>query len=429
MAEKYLQPLASGHIRVRIPTARGRITLGSYGTEPEAIDARDAALEKLLEIGTASTGGTTIRGLTEAFFTARELAEVRGVKKERSKWNKHVLTAFFAGWALRDVSSRDVRRWRDELHQRRACDVSKAKKKPSKKLSRQSVSHARNLLSAFFAWAIEEELVDENPVKDVRIKKELVTREAWGYLEPAEQQALISCEKTPESERLVMAFSLGTGMRPSEVCSLRIADVHVDESPHVVVRFGREGKPPKNGKIRRVQLFGVALDAARRRLEILETDDPFNPKKLLFASKRGARRRDERLLRGWRKHLTAAGITRELRVYDLRHTCATSLIAGWWGRRWTLEEVAGALGHSSTRVTERYAHIGETMMKAAARETEAACANGHSTVTTTWSARPADGPAQARPTVRDTHGTRGPRNPTIAAAPRMTTSALRSRMS
>jgi hypothetical protein len=60
---------------------------------------------------------------------------------------------------------------------------------------------------------------------------------------------------------------------------------------------------------------------------------------------------------------------REVRFHDLRHTCASSLIAGWWGRRWSLEEVKGLLGHRSITTTERYAHLAESALNNAARET------------------------------------------------------------
>ena len=63
------------------------------------------------------------------------------------------------------------------------------------------------------------------------------------------------------------------------------------------------------------------------------------------------------------------GITRRVRWHDLRHTCASSLIAGWWGRRWSLEEVKGLLGHSSVKITERYAHLADSVLDVAASTT------------------------------------------------------------
>jgi len=52
-----------------------------------------------------------------------------------------------------------------------------------------------------------------------------------------------------------------------------------------------------------------------------------------------------------------AGITRRVRFHDLRHTCASHLLMGTWGVRLPIEEVAAWLGHSSTAVTQRYAHL------------------------------------------------------------------------
>lgn len=68
-------------------------------------------------------------------------------------------------------------------------------------------------------------------------------------------------------------------------------------------------------------------------------------------------------------YMRAIGIVRNVRWHDLRHTAGSSLVSGWWGRRWTLEEVQRYLGHESIEATKRYAHLGETALKRAVRET------------------------------------------------------------
>jgi hypothetical protein len=42
-------------------------------------------------------------------------------------------------------------------------------------------------------------------------------------------------------------------------------------------------------------------------------------------------------------------------------------VSGWFGQKWSLEEVKALLGHRSITTTERYAHLGETALKEAAR--------------------------------------------------------------
>jgi len=58
---------------------------------------------------------------------------------------------------------------------------------------------------------------------------------------------------------------------------------------------------------------------------------------------------------------TAAGISKEFRYHDLRHSAATKLLKATGNLKLT----ARVLGHSSTRVTERYAHVLDDDLRAA----------------------------------------------------------------
>jgi len=147
-------------------------------------------------------------------------------------------------------------------------------------------------------------------------------------------------------------------------------DVRLDDpsGPHVIVRFGARSLPTKSNKVRRVPLIPQAIAVMRRWLALLPTYAPDNPLGLAFPTPRGCRR-DPGKLYGFHEQLKKAGITRSVRWHDLRHTCASSLVAGWWGKPWRLEEVRDLLGHSSVEVTERYAHLASSVLQEAANQT------------------------------------------------------------
>jgi integrase len=87
--------------------------------------------------------------------------------------------------------------------------------------------------------------------------------------------------------------------------------------------------------------------------------------------------------KGWRRALSGRadpeGVERVKEAFGarkvwwhlLRHTAATSLLCGWWGRRLSLDEVAKMLGHSSVKVTERYAQLLDSERSKLAAETHA----------------------------------------------------------
>lgn len=77
---------------------------------------------------------------------------------------------------------------------------------------------------------------------------------------------------------------------------------------------------------------------------------------------------------GWPVLRKAAKVRPEVRWHDLRHTCASHLVSGTWGRAWRLEEVQAVLGHSSSTTTQRYAHLAPEALMGAARAATAAWA-------------------------------------------------------
>lgn len=319
----------------------------------------------------------------EKVLDRRELAKHRAIAADRSRFRTWIAPAPIAARPLRSITRTDVRDF--------VAGVAKAR-------SEQTARHVLNLVRAILDDALERGKVRSNVAADLSAPSSPRTRDPWTYLERHEPAAIAAVAFDDEIDLIDVAR--GTGLRDGEQRALTLADVHVgDEDPHVVVRFGDIGEPTKTGRIRRVPLFGVALAAMRSWLERLPSycTPAKNERRLVFPTTSGAPRAPSRMLgRVYvgrdaksdsevyvnRFHIITAqaGLfdadpARPLVWHSLRHTCASWLVSGYWGRRWTLPEVKEMLGHTTIASTERYAHLGDTALKRAAHEMPTASRN------------------------------------------------------
>lgn len=369
--EGTIEPSGRGH-RVRMRVAGQREDLGTYATPAEAESVRVGFLA-LQARGEQPSAALTLRTWGTTWLRRRELNGTRNIATDRSRWETHIMRAHFADWPLRAIERRDVRTWMDGL----------LRKAPGW----QTRKHCVNLLRKALGDALEDEHIERNAAAGFTVNKPADADDGWTFLMPEEQQALAAATPTARTERERLAHAaelqialvaIGTGLRQGEQWNLELVDVHIDDAdPWLYVRWGSRGKAPKNGKARRVPLFGLALAAMRLWLASLPFYAPRNPLGLAFPTERGCRRQRSKLPRSWGRVLAAARLAdgtrrhdrRGVRWHDLRHTCASALVAGWWGRRWSLQEVAEVLGHSSVTVTERYAHLAPGVIAGAAAAT------------------------------------------------------------
>lgn len=330
-----VEELPSGRFRARKkdPSTGRYASMGVFDTEDEA--------RLMLARPVPKRGGLSLSEFGDAFLLRRR-SKVNDWSNDEGRWKLYVDRSDLGAMALRTIRRRHVLDWLEWL--------------TSLGLEHQTRKNALSLLRVSLGEALDHEFVTENPASTVRVgrRKEAVSVEPWTVLYPDEQIALLNA--APVEEWHTVAFALGCGPRNSEQWRLKLSDIHMGRRE---VTF----TATKNGKTRTLPLFGVAVDAAREALERQKRKCL-----LAFPSPRTneARWHDSHP-HGWKSWLTKAKIKRPVRWYDLRHTCATSLLAGWWGRKWSLDEVSQMLGHSSTKVTERYAHfLAETLKKAGA---------------------------------------------------------------
>ena len=180
-----------------------------------------------------------------------------------------------------------------------------------------------------------------NPVSGQKLK-EPEGRTRWLSEEEA-GRLIVAAAKNTDHLAPAIALSLCTGLRSGELLSLEWSYVDLDANliqlpPHIT----------KSKKSRVVPLNATAVALIRGRLEYVAKHCPDS--KWVICSKKGERFKS--LKTAFKTALRLAGIE-NFRWHDQRHTFASWLITD--GVK--LPEVRDLLGHSSVKLTERYAHL------------------------------------------------------------------------
>lgn len=343
---------AAGRYRVRITTPSGdRKPVGTFDTREEA-ETHLAAIEEARE----GVKGHTVASWGAEWLDARELArEIKDIEGSRGIFRKHIEADPIGDIGLRSVTRGHVNAWLGRVRRKGA---------------RATAGNALTVLRGLFRSAADNGHVRIDPTVGVKLPREKRTDEPWTWLRPAEQALLLA--RIPIPQRYAVQFAIGCGLRAGELVGLELADV---SDTTIVVRYGdKNHAPTKNGKLRYVPLFGVAREAWKLWRAALPTWCKKNPLGLAFPGKLGAYRDSSHFFRwaDWDTWTTDVFGKRNVRFHDLRHTCASCLVSGVWGRNWSLEEVQALLGHSSMSITQRYAHLCGTALERAAKAAQSA---------------------------------------------------------
>jgi integrase len=313
----------AGRWRARVTIEGRQQTLGTYPTE---IDAA-AAIKALHALSRGSTSERTVNGYGRDWLLRREASgKYRNAGDDIKRWNRHVGHDPIGQIPLRSLERGDVIAWVAQLGTRLRA--------------RQSVRNCLGLLRNCLQSALDEGLVKVNHARLVKVPPHPhETEEKWTFLELHE---IADCTtKPPPHRRQIYTVAIYTGLRKSELWGLLWTDVKAD---HIVVRHS--GRTiTKSGRIRRVPLLRPAREAFA---QMRKTDG-------LVWPRADGKPHDKWWSAGWAKW--APKREPRVRFHDLRHTCASHLVMGSWGRAFSLSEVKEWLGHSDIAVTQRYAHL------------------------------------------------------------------------
>jgi integrase len=234
---------------------------------------------------------------------------------------------------------------RPEAVRKRLSRARAAKKRPPKGLGEKSIRNIRatlrTILVAASRWGYLDRGVPELP--DV-----VVPEAEYDWYQPEEAAKLLGAVRDAW-ERALLMFPLHTGTRMGEQRAIRWTDVDF-QLRRVFIRRSAPGalatiKAPKSNRLRWVDLtpeLAAALKAIKHGGGLIFSQEdgsmlqPGQFHEVLWAAQR------------------AAGL-RRITWHELRHSYASILVSGGA----PLALIRGLLGHSSVKMTERYAHLSD----------------------------------------------------------------------
>jgi integrase len=208
-----------------------------------------------------------------------------------------------------------------------------------------TVNRDLSVLRHILYWAVDEQLLEVNPLARLKMARERRTRRP--VLSPAEEQLLLKAAP-PHLYAMTMA-ALDTGMRRGEITNQLWEDI---DFPRRVL-FVTRSKTPE-GESREIPLTTRLFRWLSENQHDQGTVFGYNGEQVQFVK------------RSWKTALKNAGI-RHVRFHDLRHTFNTRLMEAG-----VLQEIRMALmGHSAgSKVHATYTHIELPAKREAIRKLE-----------------------------------------------------------
>jgi integrase/recombinase XerD len=242
------------------------------------------------------------------------------------------------------LSSKDIRNYISALNSLRLASASIARKISSLKM--------------FFRFLVSEGIINNDPTEDIALPK--VKKKLPSVLTVNEIVDIINSTQSKDQGRSVKDYRAwamfetlyATGVRISELLSLRLSDISLSEG--FIRVFG------KGSKERIVPLGKLAIKAIKDYLQLARNKLlKGKASEYLFLNYRGQRMSRMGFWKILREYLKRVKITKRVTPHTFRHSFATHLLEGGAN----LRAVQEMLGHSNIVTTQIYTHIDRRYLK------------------------------------------------------------------
>lgn len=241
----------------------------------------------------------------------------------------------------------------------------------------RTVRYVHSIMSSAFKQAVKWNMLSRNPCDSVDLPR-MVRREMLAFSK--EEAAKFVKAAKDDLCGIVLIFGLITGMRPSEYLSVKWSDIdfetgNVSVQRTLVRRKGGGwyfGEPKTSRSRRSIPLPASLLQSLRehkrhqaeRRLKL---GAKWHNNDLVFCNDGKPLHHRNLAQRNFVSILKSAGLREDFRLYDLRHSCATLLLAAQENPK----VVSERLGHADITLTLNvYSHVLPDMQQAATDKLE-----------------------------------------------------------
>lgn len=211
-------------------------------------------------------------------------------------------------------------------------------------------------LKAFFHYLEYRELIVQNPFNKIQIKfrepvilpktiplhtVEMLLCAIYKYRKNAKT---VYQQRNAVRDAAVIELLFATGMRISELCSLRLQNVNLYDRTILIYGKGSKERKIQIGNEDVVRILTEYQDIFQKQMQECQH---------FFVNQNGTALSDQSIRRMIHKYTRLATIELHITPHMFRHTFATSLLEADVDIRYIQE----MLGHSSINVTEIYTHV------------------------------------------------------------------------
>lgn len=245
-------------------------------------------------------------------------------------------------------------------------------------LSARVIRYTHAVLSSALKQAVHWGMLTRNPAQLAQLPKQ--KRREMHALSAVEVACFLDVLQGTRYA-VLFAFAITTGMRPEEYFALQWKDVDLEKGVATVRRalirkkgggwYFTEPKTPQSRRSIPLPASMAAQIKAHRRAqaeERLKAGSAYQNNELVFATEWGTPLDLSNLTNNhFKPALKRAGLPKSVRLYDLRHTCATLLLLAGENPK----VVSERLGHASVTLTlDTYSHVLPDMQRGAAEKLE-----------------------------------------------------------